>query len=254
MRHFFSLLALSAFASAAAAPLTLTLSLTDGGEQFFHHHPLMVNGQALSVQDVRFYVSGVALVRADGSEVPVAGLSLAELNKGTPPRHIEIFKGDAPTGEYRGLRFDVGVPRELNHRDATTAEAPLSIDDGMYWAWNSGYIFFSLHGNVGGTKVAHHIGGDSRRITVDLADLQKPGTALTVGAAGLTVPLNLDLQKLYAQGAGGEAWDFRKPAYQQVHFGPVADQFFLNASRAFSRAAERADPSVGRPVMPRDGH
>ncbi|MFC6617428.1 MbnP family protein [Deinococcus radiophilus] len=135
-----------------------------------------------------------------------------------------------------GLRFDVGVPRELNHLDATTAKAPLSIEEGMYWAWNSGYIFFSLHGDVGGTKVANHIGGDNHRVTVNLADLQKPGTALTVGTDGLNVPLNLDLQKLYAAGTGGEAWDFSKPQYQQVHFGAVADQFFANAAGAFSRA------------------
>lgn len=254
MRKLFSLLALGALAPASAAPLTLTLSLTDGGKPFFYHNPLLVGQQSLDVKEVRFYVSNVALVRADGSEVPVEGLSLAELKKGTPPHNIAIFSGDAPRGDYRGLRFDVGVPRELNHRDATAAKSPLSIEDGMYWAWNSGYIFFSLHGEVGGTKVAHHMGGDSHRVTVDLADLQKPATALTVGAAGLTVPLNLDLQKLYVSGPRGEAWDFSKPQYQQVHFGAVADQFFLNASRAFSRAAERADPSVGRPVMPHDGH
>ncbi|ADY26092.1 hypothetical protein Deipr_0936 [Deinococcus proteolyticus MRP] len=245
MRHLLTLAALAALSAATAAPLTLTLSLTDGEKPFLYHQPLTVNGQALNVQDVRFYVSGVALVKDDGSEVPVEGLNLAKLNRGTPPRNIPIFQGDVPAGKYRGLRFDVGVPRELNHRDATTAPSPLSIEDGMYWAWNSGYIFFSLHGDVDGTRVAHHIGGDSHRITVDLADLQKPGTALNVGPAGLAVPLTLDLQKLYAAGAGGEGWDFRQPPYQQVHSGPVADQFFLNASRAFGHAAAPAQDRSG---------
>lgn len=244
MRKLFALLTLTAAASVSAAPLTLNLSLTDGGEPFFYHSPLVVGGQSLDVKEVRFYVSNVALVKADGSEVPVNGLSLAELKKGTPPRNIEIFKGDAPAGEYRGLRFDVGVPRELNHGDATTAKAPLSIEEGMYWAWNSGYIFFSLHGETGGTRVANHVGGDNHRITVNLADLQKPGTALTVGKDGLTVPLNLDLRKLYAAGAKGEAWDFSKPQYQQVHFGVVADQFFMNVAGAFSRASAEPTPKA----------
>lgn len=239
MRQLFALLALTAAASANAAPLTLTLSLTDGGEPFFYHNPLSVNGQALNVNEVKFYVSNVALVKADGSEVPVAGLQLAHLKKGTPPRDIKIFTGDAPAGEYRGLRFDVGVPRALNHADATTAKAPLSIEEGMYWAWNSGYIFFSLHGEMGGIKVANHVGGDNHRVTVNLADLQKPGTALSVGKDGLTVPLNLDLQKLYASGVKGEAWDFSKPQYQQVHMGAAADQLASNLAGAWSAGKQR---------------
>lgn len=232
-----SLLLAAALASAAsAAPLRLTLSLTDGKEPFFYHNPLKVGGQELNVQEVKFYVSEVALVRADGSEVPVAGLNLAHLKKGTPPQNIEIFKGNAPVGDYRGLRFTVGVPRPLNHRDATTAKAPLNVEQGMYWAWNSGYIFFSLLGDVGGQKVANHVGGDSHRVTVNLADLQKPTAGVKVTAQGATVAVNLDLQKLYAAGVAGQPWDFSKAQYQQVHMGPAADQLFMNLSGAFSRA------------------
>lgn len=235
MRNLLALLCLGA-ASAVAAPMTITLSLTDGKEPFFYHNPLTVGTQTLNVNEVKFYVSDVALVRANGTEVRVPGLSLAHLKKGTPPQNIEIFRGQAPVGEYRGLRFNVGVPRDLNHKDATTAKSPLSVEDGMYWAWNSGYIFFTLTGTTGDKKVANHVGGDSHRITVDLTDLQKPGTTLNLSKEGLSVPVQLDLQKLYAAGVSGQPWDFSQAAYQQVHFGPVADQFFINVSGAFSRA------------------
>ncbi|MHA0036318.1 MbnP family protein [Deinococcus sp. PESE-13] len=236
MQKLVALLTTALLGSAAAAPLSLTLSLTDGQTPFLFDSALKVAGQDLTVQEVKFYVSDVALVRADGTEVPVRGLSLAQLKKGTTPQNIEIFKGEAPAGTYRGLRFNVGVPRALNHADATTAKAPLSLEQGMYWAWNSGYIFFTLLGESNGVKVANHVGGDSHRITVDLTDLQKPGTALRVAAdGGLTVPVSLDLQKLYAAGVGG-AWDFSRAQYQQVHFGPVADQFYANVAGAFSRA------------------
>lgn len=234
----------AALSSAAAAPLSVTLSLTDGDRPFAYHNPLKVGDQELQVQELKFYVSEVALVRSDGSEVPLPGIRLATFKKGTPPQNIEIFRADAPPGDYRGLRLNIGVPRALNHQDAALAAAPLNIEQGMYWAWNSGYIFFSLHGEAAGQNVATHIGGDNHRLTVDLSDLQKPGTALKVTDAGLSVPATLDLQKLYAAGVGGAPWDFSKPAYQQVHFGPVAAQLFLNASGAF----RRADGAFANPV------
>ncbi|MFC6590953.1 MbnP family protein [Deinococcus lacus] len=197
------------------------------------------------MNEVKFYVSNVALVRADGSEVPVRGLSLAKL-PGSGQSSL-MFRGQAPAGEYRGLRFDVGVPRDLNHRDASAARGPLSIEEGMYWAWNSGYIFFSLLGKSEGQAIANHVGGDNHRVTVNLADLQKPGTALTLGAGGLDMPVSLDLQKLYARGVSGEAWDFSKATYQQVHMGAAADQLAANLAGAFSAGGGTTAPAGHHP-------
>lgn len=233
--------ALLAVTSASAAPLSINLTLMDGENPFFYHNPLKLpNGQSMTVSDVRLYISNVALVKADGSEVPVKGLSLGKLKMGTPPQNIEIFKGNAPLGEYKGIRFDVGLPRDVNHREATTAKAPLSIEDGMYWAWNSGYIFLSVHGKTsaaGGEKdVALHVGGDNHRLTVNLADLQKPGTEIKVSAQGASVPVTLNLAALLSKGVAAEAWDLSQARYQQVHFGPVADQLAANAQTAFGIA------------------
>ena len=231
--------------TASAAPLTLSLSLLDGEKPFFYHAPLTLpNGQKLNVNEVKFYISNVALVKADGTEVPVPGLTLNKLKMGTSPQNIEIFRGDAPAGEYRGVRFNVGVPRDLNHQDATTARAPLSVEDGMYWAWNSGYIFLSIHGktsasgsdkNIGEKDIALHVGGDNHRLVVNLADLQKPGTNMTVTDAGAQVPVTLNLAALLSVGVNGEPWDLSQPTYQQVHFGAVADQLAKNANSAFGR-------------------
>lgn len=238
-----SLMALAALSvsSAFAAPFTLNLTLMDGEKPFMYHNPLTLkNGQTLNINEVKLYVSSVALVKADGTEVPVSGINLAKLQKGTPPQNIEIFKGDAPAGEYRGVIFDVGVPRALNHQDATTARSPLSVEDGMYWAWNSGYIFMSVLGKTSASgsekDVALHIGGDNHRITVNLADLQKPGTAIQVTDKGASVGVSLNLAALLAAGVNGEAWDLSQASYQQVHFGAVADQFAKNANSAFGRA------------------
>jgi uncharacterized repeat protein (TIGR04052 family) len=53
----------------------------------------------------------------------------------------------APSGTYRGLRFKVGVPTELNHRNVSTQPSPLNTTT-LSWTWNFGYIFFSAMGRT----------------------------------------------------------------------------------------------------------
>ncbi len=48
--------------------------------------------------------------------------------------------GRIAEGDYRGLRFTVGIPFSLNHLDDATAPAPLN-SPGMFWAWKDGYKF-----------------------------------------------------------------------------------------------------------------
>jgi uncharacterized repeat protein (TIGR04052 family) len=101
-------------------------------------------------QDLRFYVSDVRLVRADGGEVPVAldddrawqakGVALLSWCADGKSDVHDVVTGTVPSGSYRGVRFAVGIPDALNHADATIAEAPLNVT-GMYWSWRSGYKF-----------------------------------------------------------------------------------------------------------------
>jgi uncharacterized repeat protein (TIGR04052 family) len=102
-------------------------------------------------QDVRFYVSEVRLVRADGGEVPVVldddhawqakGVALLSWCADGKADLHDVVTGTVPAGAYRGVRFALGIPDALNHADATIAEAPLNVT-GMYWSWRSGYKFF----------------------------------------------------------------------------------------------------------------
>ena len=50
------------------------------------------------------------------------------------------FSGTIAAGEYRGIRFRMGVPHELNHQDVTMANAPLNTSS-MFWVWQKGYKF-----------------------------------------------------------------------------------------------------------------
>lgn len=107
-------------------------------------------------QDLRFFVSGVELLAADGSAVPVTldqdgiwqfkSVALIDLEDGTgacrngnPAMHKAIT-GSAPVGHYVGIRFTVGVPFELDHVDPTVAPSPLNMT-AMFWSWQFGYKF-----------------------------------------------------------------------------------------------------------------
>lgn len=131
------------------------------------------SGATILPTEMRFFVSGVELVAADGSAVPVEldvdGLWQSErvalldfedgsgpcVNGNAPTR--DVVTGTVPAGEYVGLRFDVGVPFEDNHLDLTTQPSPLSLSR-MFWAWNSGYKFMRLDLRVGDGGWMVHLG------------------------------------------------------------------------------------------------
>lgn len=118
------------------------------------------DGATISFNDFRFYISNVHLITADGEAVPfeleqdgiwqTENVVLIDFEDhtngcseiGTPSYNGEIV-GSAPEGEYTGLAFDLGVPFELNHIDATSAPSPLNIA-GLWWNWQGGYKFIRV--------------------------------------------------------------------------------------------------------------
>lgn len=118
-----------------------------------------VGASRVEVRDFRMYVTGVALVTADGGRVPLAltddgrwqrdGVALLDFeddsgtcNTGSPEVNFEV-RGTAPAGDYSGLVFTVGLPEEDNHLDAATAPAPLNAQ-GMWWSWSGGYKYMRI--------------------------------------------------------------------------------------------------------------
>jgi uncharacterized repeat protein (TIGR04052 family) len=116
-------------------------------------------GSSVNALDFRMYVYDVRLVRGDGSEEPLAldqdgqwqrdKIAFLDFEDGTgscetgsPETRTEVV-GTAPAGDYAGIRFNVGLPPEMNHLDAATAPAPLNIP-GMWWSWKGGYKFVRL--------------------------------------------------------------------------------------------------------------
>lgn len=124
--------------------------------------------------DLRFYISEVRLVRADGGEVPleldqdgkwqaenVALLDFEDKTSlcfnGTTDTN-DTLHGRIPSGDYQGIRFTLGVPFALNHKDATLAPSPLNLST-MFWGWNGGYKFLRIDAKTGGLPgIEIHLG------------------------------------------------------------------------------------------------
>ncbi len=109
------------------------------------------------VADFRFYVHDVRLVRADGTEVPVAlatntfqygGVALIDFENRTgecdqgDAETNTVVQGRVPIGSYAGLRFRLGIPFAMNHTDLTAQPSPLNRST-LFWSWNSGHLFFA---------------------------------------------------------------------------------------------------------------
>jgi uncharacterized repeat protein (TIGR04052 family) len=124
--------------------------------------------------DLRFYISEVRLLRAGGEEVPLEldqdgkwqaeNVTLLDFEdktslcfNGTPDTN-DTIRGRLPSGDYQGIRFTLGVPFALNHKDATLAPSPLNLST-MFWGWNGGYKFLRIDAKTSGIPgIEIHIG------------------------------------------------------------------------------------------------
>jgi len=131
-------------------------------------------GERFSVTRVSYLVSDFALQRGDGSWLEFSN-SVAWLDY--DQNHDSIRLENIPPGEFRSIRFLVGLNTNLNHADVATfpARHPLNPDvNGLHWSWQGGFIFMALEGlwrNGGGELDgwAYHLARDPNAVRITLA-------------------------------------------------------------------------------------
>ncbi len=137
-----------------AKPVTCGKSITGLG----------TTDRSAQLNDLRFYVSGVQLLRKGGGAVSVklptgskwsyskgnVAVTLIDLENGTGNCAAEgtratntKVRGTVPKGKYVGVRYSVGVPELLNHTDPTTVPSPLNLT-AMGWNWQFGHKFMKI--------------------------------------------------------------------------------------------------------------
>jgi hypothetical protein len=175
----------------------------------------------LTPKDFRLYLSQLRLRNAKGQEVPLQltqdetwqyqNVALLDFEnktgtcEGTSATNT-VVTATIPADDYQGLSFEIGLPFELNHKDASTAPAPLD-QTSMFWVWRFGYKFARLDfastgqpngwyihlGSTGCTGMANsmhvmHEGEDHGETT---ATPETPTTAPAMCSAPNRVTINL---------------------------------------------------------------
>lgn len=133
-------------------------------------------GHRIRVDNFQSYISNITLHDDLGNDVVIKDVAM--WNMGI----ANTFTAEIPAGSYSGLSIGIGVPEDKNKDiDPTTYpnDHPLSVygAQGMFWTWNTGYIFTKFEGKADFTGTegasllspfAFHVGDDPNYRTVNL--------------------------------------------------------------------------------------
>lgn len=107
-------------------------------------------GEPFTVSRLDYFVSNIRLRRADGSEYVIPQDSSYFLVRASDEASRTLRLNNLPEGAYTGLSFMVGVDslRSVSgiEQRKGVLDPGLSHTSGMYWDWNTGYIFLKLEG------------------------------------------------------------------------------------------------------------
>lgn len=105
--------------------------------------------QPFSLTMFNYFVSNIQFHNTDGTTYTVPQNESYFLVKESDPESQEITIDNIPEGDYDKVTFVVGVDSTRNTMpiaDRTGALDPAGEAAGMYWMWNSGYIFLKMEG------------------------------------------------------------------------------------------------------------
>lgn len=173
-------------------PMSVEFDNIVGGQNLFLNTVNYTNaaGEQFNVSLLQYFVSNIKLRKTDGTYYTVNQDSSYFLVRESDPA-TRFARFSAPAGDYNQLSFVLGVDSLRSTMDISKRTGVLDpsggMDDGMYWGWNSGYIFFKMEGispaapvdPTGQRKFRYHIGGfggysaptinNIKTITIDLA-------------------------------------------------------------------------------------
>jgi len=126
------------------------------------------SGETFRISKLNYYISNIVLTTNDGREFTVPQESSYFLIMENEEESQEIVIDHIPAGNYNKITFVIGVDSIRSTMDISQRQGvldPAQGHDGMYWTWNSGYIFFKMEGSSPAApadqdnKFYYHIGG-----------------------------------------------------------------------------------------------
>jgi len=116
-------------------------------------------GQAYTISKFKYYISSICLQKQNGEKYTSNTYFLIN-EEDVDSKQIVLT--DIPAGEYSTLSFTIGVDSLHNCSGAQTGA--LDPINGMFWLWNTGYVFVKMEGKSPastspGNLLEFHIGG-----------------------------------------------------------------------------------------------
>jgi hypothetical protein len=104
-------------------------------------------GHRVRIDLLMSYFSQLKLVHSNGAEVLIKDFHLQNLD------NDYTFTTEIPEGSYQNFSMGLGIPKSYNKDvDPSTYpnSHPLSVQgaQGMFWTWNTGYIFTKFEGKA----------------------------------------------------------------------------------------------------------
>jgi hypothetical protein len=197
--------------------LVLDVSNTAGNKPLELNGAYYTNklGEKFNISACNYFISNIRFKAINGEEYAVPQDSSYFLLKEADPSTRKIGLS-VPKGKFTSVTFTIGVDSlrsttDLKHRrDALDISGGMT--DGMYWTWNSGYIFFKLEGTceqaavdmTGQRKFRYHIGGfggyskpSLNNIKTVTLDLSQKGAIDTQSNTLVTVNIKADILKVF---------------------------------------------------------
>ncbi|KAA2243375.1 hypothetical protein F0L74_12805 [Chitinophaga agrisoli] len=130
-------------------------------------HYANANNDEYTVSTFKYYISNITLTTTKGKDVVIPNICFL-INAADPASLKQSITG-VPAGKYKGISFTIGVDSARNFAGAQTG--CLDPANGMFWTWNSGYIFLKLEGYSPQStaklhKLTFHVGGIKRQNTL----------------------------------------------------------------------------------------
>jgi len=141
-------------------------------DNFFGHHDFefnkeysLTNGTKVNLNMLKYFISNIVLHKSGDNSTYVIpqDSSYFLLDESNPnSMNLRIY---VPEGDYTGITFTVGIDSLRNTMPLERRTGVLDVTgvaEGMYWSWNSGYIFVKIEGDYITTEkngmFKYHIG------------------------------------------------------------------------------------------------
>jgi hypothetical protein len=135
---------------------TLTIQLNNcAGNALLRLDSITYNnalGQPYTVSKFKYYIGNICLAAVDGSIYKTHGYYLIDEEDNASKK---IVIQNIPANTFTSIEFTLGVDSIDNCSGAQSGA--LDPVNGMFWTWNSGYIFLKIEGHADASKSPGHI-------------------------------------------------------------------------------------------------